>query len=51
MKTCETCALRDPRQPICQMFRHRINMEDFCSKHQDYVLTCDACGIKLINPT
>lgn len=47
-KKCQTCHLYLPQQLGCQIMipqmQGKINPDDYCSQHNDHILTCENCG-------
>ena len=53
-KRCQTCQLYIPQARTCQIMipamRGKIAPDDYCSKHNDHLLTCEICGAGLLEP-
>jgi hypothetical protein len=53
-KKCQTCQLYVPQARTCQIMipqmQGKIGPEDYCSQHNDHLLTCEVCGAGLLEP-
>ncbi len=46
---CRTCALSEKQQSICLFYGTSIDLDnDYCSRHSNTVLSCDACGRTIV---
>ena len=53
-KKCQTCHLYVPQNKACQIMipqmQGKIEPDDYCSQHNDHILTCEICGGGLLEP-
>lgn len=53
-KKCETCNLYVPRNFTCQLMipqmQGKVKPTDYCSQHNDHLLTCERCGAGVLEP-
>ena len=53
-KICNTCNLYISQQKTCQIMspimRGKMEPTDHCSKHNDHIAVCEACGQGTLEP-